>query len=146
MASGTLTYSGTLIGFPSGQRTINMSFMITSAVDDAMSLTLAVGDNVIVVPSNANGVIIEPPAGNSVIVSLSGAGASIDAVGLHPTLPLIWHFPVTLVSFVLNCPSPFFATTPPSAILAGFLAGWFCRLLDGSVDTGWSAIFCFAAA
>lgn len=109
IGSGTLTFSGTIVGYPSGDRVINVSFPIVSSVDDAMPITLTVGDNVINIPGGANGVIIDPPPGNSVIVLLQGEPGDLG-IGLHQNFPTIWMIPASQVSFNLNAPS-----APPGA-------------------------------
>lgn len=109
VGSGTLSFSGTIVGYPTGDRVISISFPIVSSVDDAMPITLQVGDNVITLPPGANGVIIDPPSGNSVIVQLQGEPGDLG-VGLHPVFPTIWMIPATAVSFNLNTPS-----APPGA-------------------------------
>lgn len=102
--TGILTFSGTLTGYPTGSRVINISFPIVSSVDDSMSFPLQVGDNLVAIPEGANGVVIDPPAGNSVIITLSGQPGSVG-IGLHPTFPLIWFIPAAQSTFTLNVPS-----------------------------------------
>lgn len=102
--TGTLTLSGTLSGFPSGQRTISVSLPITSAIDVSYEPVLAIGNNTITVPAGANGVIIDPPSANTIVVTLRGTGTD-TGVTLHRTLATAWLFDSSQVTFVLNTPS-----------------------------------------
>jgi hypothetical protein len=69
MPSGTLTFSGTLTGFPSGARAISVSMILDNAVDDAIGVILPAGDTPFQLPSGATGVIIDPPSGNTIVVT-----------------------------------------------------------------------------
>jgi|SRR5579859_785756 len=105
MPSGVLTFSGVLIGLPSGTRTINLSIPIPNAVDESQELSLVAGDDVVSVPAGASGVILDPPAGNSVVVALKSPGDT-TGVALHPSLPTILLPDVSQVAIVLSVPMP----------------------------------------
>jgi hypothetical protein len=101
MPSGTLTFSGTLTGFPSGARAISVSMILDNAVDDAIGVILPAGDTPFQLPSGATGVIIDPPSGNTIVVTLKGQPGD-SGLPLHRTNATIWFFDTSAVSFVLS--------------------------------------------
>lgn len=99
--SGTLTLSGTIVGYPTGQRTVNVQWPLPAAVDESTSSNLSIGDNQFGIPGGASIVIIEPPDGNVVPIVLKGASGDLGLV-LHPTLAHVQSINVAMGSFILN--------------------------------------------
>ncbi len=102
--TGTLTLSGTLVGLPSGQRTITVSIPLLAAIDVSMSISLTSGDNTIAIPANTTGVIIEPPPGNTVLLKMKGAAGDLG-VNLHKTQMSNPNFDVSQSTIILNAAS-----------------------------------------
>lgn len=104
MPSGTLTFSGTLTGFPSGSRSISVSMILDNAVDDATGVVLPAGDTTFQIPSGANGVIIDPPEGNVIPLTVKGAPGDVG-LPLHPTHFMVWPFAPTATGFTITAAS-----------------------------------------
>lgn len=102
--SGSLSFAGTLVGFPSGQRTILVTYPIPSALDDAFPVTLGLGNTQVNVPANANGVIIEPPPGNAIVISIKSSSGD-TGLAIHRTLGLIYFMDISQTSFFLSVPT-----------------------------------------
>lgn len=102
--AGTLTFSGTLDGLATGQRTFEVEYEIESAIDVSQQPFLAVGDNDFLVPAGANGVIIEPPMSNAVVIHLKGASGE-SGIALHRTLATIWMMDISQTTFTLTIAS-----------------------------------------
>lgn len=99
--AGTLTFSGTLVGLPTGQNVINVVYSIQSAIDVAYEPLLTVGDNTFQIPFGCNGVLIEMPPGNSFIVTLKGAPFEVG-IAIHRTFGTPFFFDNSQTSFVLT--------------------------------------------
>jgi hypothetical protein len=102
--SGTLTLSGMITGYPFGQRTVNIAWPLTAALDDSFPASLSIGDNQISVPSGASMVAIEPPDANTVVITLKG-GVSDTGIALHKTQACWLSLDSSTVGFYLNIPS-----------------------------------------
>lgn len=87
--SGILTLSGTIVGLPTGQATINIQYVLPAAIESAYEITLGAGDNTFIIPQGTTLVIVQPPPGNTVAVSIKGLGDPLG-LALHPLMPLIY--------------------------------------------------------
>ena len=84
--SGTLTLTGTITGFSSGSRTVNVPWVFPAAVESTYSYFLGVGTTQISVPGGSSMVMIEPPESNPVPIFLAASPTDIG-IALHRTLP-----------------------------------------------------------
>jgi hypothetical protein len=96
--TGTLTFSGTITGLPSGTRNLSSAVALASAVDQSQQIILASGFNSITVPSGATGCVITPPAGNAVALTLKGVTGD-TGIPMHPTFPTIPMFATSATTF-----------------------------------------------
>lgn len=101
--SGVLTLSGTIVGLPTGQATINIQYVLPAAIEAAYEIQLAMGDNVFTIPSGATVAIIQPPPGNVIAITIKSAGDP-TGLALHPLLPLIYPLGAQ-AAFTLTTPS-----------------------------------------
>jgi hypothetical protein len=103
--TGTLTLAGTIVGYPTGQRVVNLLWPLPASIDESLQLFLNVGDNPVVVPGGASIVVIEFPSSNAAQVILKGTPGD-TGIALHRTLPHVQSLDVTVGGFVLTAMAP----------------------------------------
>lgn len=114
--AGTLNLTGTITGFPFGERVVALQWVLPAAIDNSVSVMLAIGDNQLFIPGGATLVTIEPPPGNTVPITLKGAPGDVG-IPIHPTMttgPL--PFGVAATTFYLNI-----GTTMPGPVQIAYL-------------------------
>lgn len=84
--SGTLTLTGIIVGFPAGQRTVSIPWVLGAAIDSSNPISLGVGITTISVPSGASMMLVEPPSGNTIPILLLGS-LTDTGITLHKTFP-----------------------------------------------------------
>lgn len=84
--TGTIAIGGLIDGLASGNKNIDLSFDITTAVDQSLSISLASGDNTFTPPTGVNAVMIIPPPANVTVIKLKGAAGDTGIV-LNPSKP-----------------------------------------------------------
>lgn len=87
-----------------GTQVLPPSFPAVNATGSSggeVAQALAAGANTIAVPSGHQGVWIMPPSASVVSKTLKGITGD-TGVPIHPTLGLIWFFPLGTTSFVIT--------------------------------------------